>query len=192
VRMIAAIRWAISAVFLLAAYEKFDRIRLRTTRLHPVLLQLRLLKSRAPLVLGMSMVADLTICILLAGSSSLAGPLLGAAALLSYTAVAARVPAASISEGCSCTSLPALEARTKGGLLARNATIFVGLFVVAKWPSEVRLTGLGVVAAVGFFAMLALVSRATSLLIERRWSPGRIDLKDEQTSLRRGTQHARK
>lgn len=127
-------RWALAAVFALAAVEKFASLHSGTAAWHPVMLVSRRRRQAARTLMGISLCADILALLLLVVVSPSAGGLLSVALVAAYSVAGRRVHMSTDDEGCSCL-WRILNSATRSGFVIRNAfLVALAAYVAAVTP----------------------------------------------------------
>jgi hypothetical protein len=145
-------RWALVAVFALAAAEKAETLLHGAAAWHPVILAHPSWRRRAAALMGTAFLGDVVAVGLLV-ASPVVGGLVSAVLVGSYTVAAHDLPDSG--EGCRCL-WKVLEARTWQALVARNSAVAVLAIAVAVFPPrhdpEGLFWGLGFLLGIGVLA----------------------------------------
>ena len=151
-------RWALVAVFALAAAEKAETLLHRAAAWHPVMLLGRVRRRHATALMATSLVLDvlaLSLLIVL----PLPGALISAGLVSAYTAAVRRLPEAA--GGCRCL-WRFFEVRTRQELMVRNLILGLLAGVVASSSPHAGLAG--AISAVGILVVLVGATRAAARL----------------------------
>jgi hypothetical protein len=144
----------LALVFSGSALEKAARVWHRSAAWHPVAVAHPFVRAHASMLFAASAAADATVIILVIALPGIAGAFALVLTLL-YTRFGVSVPFAN-GEGCRCMG-QILEARTRRGLLARNALLAsVGLLQLV---ASARLAGKGVLPGVVILGGIWIATR---------------------------------
>jgi methylamine utilization protein MauE len=152
-------RWALVAVFALAAVEKFSSLHSGTAAWHPVMLVSRRRRQAAKTLMGSSLCADI-LAILLLLISPLAGGLLSIALVAAYSVAGKRVHMSTDNDGCRCF-WRILNTSTGSGFVVRNA------FLVALAASVATLSPVPSAAGTVWGVIVLAISWTITRLADR-------------------------